>query len=263
MMKAPEILSDAEKRVSVLGNAMEREPESPAWAIRLAELVRALGLPQDAAVRERCTRELWLIINSVLYMNLRIHSRRMPSVRGEDIEDIRGEKSLELVIRAESGKWDLDGRHPKEIAGFLAAVARNGLSDLLSKQGRQVPLPDESAAPVDLANRDPVISHVPDPPNVPAERRAYVEALLACAARLDKRTVSVWFLRVLCDLSSKEIAAHPDVGLKPAHVDVLLHRARGSMRACMQGKGLSPGDMPPGCFAALWQALRARGMPRP
>jgi hypothetical protein len=54
-------------------------------------------------------------------------------------------------------------------------------------------------------------------------------------------------------MRTKEIAAHPRVGLKPGHVDVLMQRARSGIRECMQQKGYQPQDMLPGTFVELWR----------
>lgn len=96
------------------------------------------------------------------------------------------------------------------------------------------------------------------------ERREFTAALRRCAAELDTRSRRIWFLRILCEMSSKKIATHPQVSLGVNHVDVLLYRARRMIRECMSTKGFEPGDMPPGTFIELWMSCgldEAQGSP--
>ena len=60
------------------------------------------------------------------------------------------------------------------------------------------------------------------------------------------------------DMSSKEIASHPEVCLKPNHVDVILLRARQLITKCMRSRGYEPGDALPGTFVELWKAFRVQ-----
>jgi RNA polymerase sigma factor (sigma-70 family) len=193
---------------------------------------------------------------------LRIQGERWGPVSVEDREDIAAKKSLDLLRKTELGQWNLAGRLPGEIASFLGKVARNGLLDHLRKNCRQVrPDPDR---PPDR------VGGLPSPgagasgaaqAELLAQRREFAAALRSCADRLQPRSRLVWFFRVFLEMPSREIAAHPDVGLKPAHVDVLLQRAREAIRECMQGKGFAPQDMPPGVFVELWRVFRVGQYP--
>jgi hypothetical protein len=58
-------------------------------------------------------------------------------------------------------------------------------------------------------------------------------------------------------MSSKRIAVHPEILLKPGHVDVLLQRARKAIRDCMTKKHQDPEEIPPGAFAEIWAAFEA------
>ena len=60
----------------------------------------------------------------------------------------------------------------------------------------------------------------------------------------------------VADLPSKEIAVHPEVQLKPGHVDVILSRCRDQIRNCMGASGLEERELPPGTYAELWERLR-------
>ena len=104
------------------------------------------------------------------------------------------------------------------------------------------------------------LQYVPESPDVQAERKAYVTALQQCVQKLERRARLIWFLRVLCELRSQEIARHPTIRLKPSHVDVILHRVRREVRDCMARRGYAPEDMPTGTFVELWRAFRSTGV---
>jgi DNA-directed RNA polymerase specialized sigma24 family protein len=91
------------------------------------------------------------------------------------------------------------------------------------------------------------------------ERRDFAQALRGCAEELKPRSRLVWFLRIFCSMSSKEIAVHPEVKIKASHVDVLMQRARDAVRDCMRRKGYKPQDMPPGTFVEIWKTFRMSG----
>jgi RNA polymerase sigma factor (sigma-70 family) len=169
------------------------------------------------------------------------------------VEHLASEKALDLVRRLESGAWDLEGRDPGEVTGFLSTVARNGLVDLFRERGRHVEHEEHEIEPAAGS------AAAPELPPVPLERKAFARSLRDCASRLTARDRTVWFFRVFYDLRSREIAQHPEVRLKPAHVDVILQRCRKAVGECMSRKGHEPGELPPGTFAELWDAFR---MPR-
>ena len=82
-----------------------------------------------------------------------------------------------------------------------------------------------------------------------------VDSLRDCLGKLQPRTRLVWYFRVIHEMPSALIARHPKVTLNPGHIDVILQRARDAIRACMNEKGLDPGDMPTGTFVGLWEFL--------
>ena len=140
---------------------------------------------------------------------------------------------------------------------FLSQVAKNGLLDLIRREGRLVELaegdrPQGPSAGSTTGRSGSTVA----PPDLLVEQKEFARALRRCAERLDPRTRCVWFLRVLYDLSSKEIAVHPRVRLKVNHVDVLLHNGRKAIRRCMARQGYQPQEMPPGTFTELWKVFR-------
>ena len=94
----------------------------------------------------------------------------------------------------------------------------------------------------------------PDPA-APEVVAGYVSSCIRNALQPRHRTI--WIFRIFYELRTKAIADHPEIGLKPGHVDVILHQCRQKVTECMAAKGLQARDMPPGCYAALWRAFRA------
>jgi len=232
----------------------------PQWPPRLVEILHSLRLAGDDRARADASGEAWTLINSVLFMYLRVQACRLSGISREDIEDLAAEKSLDLVSRAESGTWDVSGRSPGEIAAYMAAVARNGLLSLLQGREREEALPREATLLAGGSGDRVHLQYVPESPDVQAERKAYVTALRQCVQKLERRARLIWFLRVLCELRSQEIARHPTIRLKPSHVDVILHRVRREVRDCMARRGYAPEDMPTGTFVELWRAFRSTGV---
>ena len=225
------------------------------WPPRVRELAAALLQSDDSSpLRERARGEVWSLLHSALASYLRHHASRMAPVGREDLEDIAGEKSLDLVRRLESGKWDVTETPPGKIAGFVSAVARNGLADHFEKARRWASPPDEETS---AQHAGPESASEPTPqPDVDAESREFSLALHECVKPLEERSLSAWIFRVFFDMPTKKIAAHPEIRLKPAHVDVLMQRARNVIRGCMEGKGFDPRHMPHGAFLEVWRAFR-------
>jgi RNA polymerase sigma factor (sigma-70 family) len=199
-----------------------------------------------------------LLINSALRRYLRAHAAGIGRLDPADIEDLAAEKSLELMIAAESGKWRVAGRRGGEIAAYLSQAARNGLVDLIRERSRSPVLGGENGVTMetDAGSCGPCLGGRPDGPEMLMARQEFALALSDCADTLQPRSLLVWFLRVFHDMPSKEIACHPEVRLKPGHVDVLLQRSREAIAACMREKGHEPADMPPGTFVELWKRFR-------
>lgn len=191
---------------------------------------------------------------------LRAYSPRVRAAGPDDLEDLASAKALELLVRMESGGWGPEGRHGGEVAAYVAAVARNALLRWAERRQRQ-PL----AATADADGRFPGDSSpvFTGPTSESAvEAREFVDALRACVERLQPRSRRAWFFRAFYDLSSREIASHPDVGISAAHVDVLINRARSALKTCLASRGLYPQDCPVGAFATLWEGLAGLAVPR-
>jgi RNA polymerase sigma factor (sigma-70 family) len=230
---------------------------SARWPARLAELCRELRA--GGGQREAARTEAWVLIRDALARYLRAHVRRVSGTQPEDVEDLASAKALEVLTRAESGDWDPEGRHPGEIAAYLATVARRGLTRLAERE-RRWRGPRGTAQDSEATAIDGLTSGHPSP-EASVEASDFVSALRRCIERLRPRARRVWFFRAFLEMNSRDIAAHPEVGLSPAHVDVIVQRARAALRACLEQGGLRPHDMPAGAFGVLWPSLSTLAEP--
>jgi DNA-directed RNA polymerase specialized sigma24 family protein len=234
-------------------------PQTPLWPSRLKAACRDLGDQPGGAGLRRAQAEVWQILNLALTIYLRGHAKRMGDVSLEVLEDIAAEKSLDLITRLGAGQSDFHDREPREIMSFFSKVARNELLGHLRQQGRFVtPRDDEDdEREWDMSGAiGKTAGSLDGDANLPVERKEFATALLECAQRMKPRSRQVWLFRVLYNMASKDIAAHPRVELESSHVDVLLQRSRGDISDCMGKKGFRSGDMPSGVFTVLWQAFR-------
>jgi RNA polymerase sigma factor (sigma-70 family) len=218
---------------------------------RPLDLARA-SAPTLASLRE----EAWLLLNLALRRYLRAHSAGY-RVTPEDLEDIAATKSLELIRRAEESGWDVSGREAAEVASYVSTVAKHGLVDLFRTEktiDRQVGEDAEGRMDADALRR---ASRAPAAGEAAAERAEFVTALRESIAALKPRDRRIWFFRVFHEMATKEISSHPDVRLRPGHVDVILQRCRDAIRATMEARGFEPREMPPGTFAMLWETMHA------
>jgi RNA polymerase sigma factor (sigma-70 family) len=227
----------------------------PLWPERVQCLSRELRATRDSCRRKALQGELWLLLHMALgrYLSAQgAHRGRLPR---EDLEDLAAQKALELLASAERGSWEVAVRTPGEIASYVSTVARNGLIDHARRHlGGAMAQAEEAELETALENESlqPV-----EAPEVAVERREFANALTECAAELSGRSRTIWFFRVFYDMSSKEIAGHPEVAIKPGHVDVVLQRCREAIRDCMKRKGHGTGQMPPGTFLELWKRFRS------
>lgn len=218
------------------------------WPDALAERCAALGAAPPGA-RNGARAELWSVLHAALFASLRMQAGRVPAASREDLEDLASAKSLELLARTEEGTWTPAGRPAHEIAGFVARVARNGLVDLARRRGREAPAPDDDEAWSALA----ATTDCDATPEDVAQAGQFTVALRECVSALAPRARDTWFRRAVLERSSREIAAVADV--TPAHVDVIVQRARAALRECMAKKGHASADVHAGAFAELWWSL--------
>lgn len=230
------------------------------WPDHLLALCRRIGpspgvgaLP-PASEAERSAA--WVALRDALARFLRSQARRFRGVSSDDLEDLASAKALDLVSRAESGEWTVEGRTGGELAGYVSTVARNALIDHVKRKSRtvsQAELGDDLDP--DTLTPDAQPANAPNSTDAPALAREFIDSLRACLVQLQPRARRVWFFRVFYDMSSKAIAQHPDILLQVAHIDVLMQRTRTAIRSCMESKGFEPADMPPGTFVQVWDLL--------
>jgi RNA polymerase sigma factor (sigma-70 family) len=200
----------------------------------------------------------WVALRDALVRFLRIQARRFGGASKEDLEDLASAKALELLVRSESGEWRIEDRSGAEVAGYLSTVARNALIDLMKRRSRIVPqaYPGDDSSSAE-SDPDPAIAVITAHADAPAMALEFVDSLRDCVASLQPRARTVWFFRAFYAMSSRTIAQHPAVRLQPAHVDVIVQRARSTIRSCMNAKGFEVADMPAGSFVALWEYLES------
>ncbi|MCA9753200.1 MAG: sigma-70 family RNA polymerase sigma factor [Gemmatimonadetes bacterium] len=224
----------------------------PRWPTRLKELSKETG---RGRLSRRSSSEAWSILYLALDAAFARQAVRYRSVRPEDVEDLVADKALDLARRFECGEWVVEGRHEGEIVRFVDTVARNGIIDHLRTAGRLLLGEEEKLESA------PASDSAAPRPSSRAEQAEFGTALRGCLERLSARDRTIWFFRTFYDLSSRDIARHPEIGIKTPHVDVILQRTRASLRDCLARKGHDREDLLPGTFVALWQRFRLPSSP--
>ena len=240
-------------RMSIRIDNPSSQPEgSGPWSERTLLLCREWQAADTDEARNRILSELWVLINAVLARYVRIHSRSLGKVDTEEVRDIASEKAMAFVHNLRNGNRDADVLHASQMSAYVSVLARNGLVDALRKSGRNersagaVP----AVAPVANASEDAESG---------VRHEQFLTAIRDCVGALTPRARNVWFFRAYLDMTSREIAAHPDVGMTASAVDMLLSRTRRALGECMSKKGLNADDAPPGAFVALWELLNNKG----
>lgn len=203
--------------------------------------------------RERILGEIWTLIILGLEKYMRAFSRRYGAQDRDEIRDIARDKALDLLVRLDRQAWDTKASTPAQLCAFLASVARNGIVDHWRTRNREVQVSESPRSGDDPIEQAGALLPVFD--GVPVYAGEQAQAIAECSRRLSPRARWVWFLRVFYELSSVDIARHPEVAGTPAGVDTMLLRCRSQMRDCMTSKGFDPGRIPVGAFTLLWEML--------
>jgi RNA polymerase sigma factor (sigma-70 family) len=230
---------------------MDRIPRAvPPWAERIAPLIHEVRGTPGAVAPSRCRSELWLLLHAALFAALRAQAARIAPVSQEDLEDLASAKALELLRQAEGNRWEPARRSAREVAGYVWRVARNALVDLARRRGREAPPPEDAEAWDEaLAER----SEREAGPLDMTVAEEFVSDLAGCLRDLAPRARMAWYLRALLERPSREIGAR--LALQPAHVDVVVQRARVAITRCMDAKGHAIRDVHPQAFVMLWSRL--------
>lgn len=230
---------------------MVREAEWPSRLVEICASLRAAGGLASTESRARA----WILLRDVLHASLRRESARFRSVTPEDIDDVASTKALDLLTRAERGEWNPSGRSRGEIVLYLRSTAHHGLLRLLEQQGRVVPMNDPETDPSVNRNRRSAQNGPVPAPEHSTEAREFATGLVGCLSCMQPRARLVWCLRAVYELSSREIASHPDVLASGANVDMILMRARAHLKECLATKGFEPGPLPAGTVALIWERM--------
>lgn len=243
-------------------DAFEGHPVStPArWPGQLVTALARMSQTDHPVDRSAARAEVWTLLGLGLLRSLRQQCRLHRRLSPEDLEDLAAAKALDLMARLESGAWDPSGWDQRRLLGLLNATARNGRIDLMRRADRRLRL-DSSNRNEEVDTFSQMEWDAGDPARASdrAEQREFADALVHCALELSEKSRRAWFLRVFYGLSTREIAVHPGVRLREGHVDVLLQRARRSIRRGIIQRGFDPTEMPAGTFVTLWEKLQAEG----
>ena len=223
----------------------------PAWPEKILELASQVEGPRKDAARD----ELWHLLNLTLLQYLRFLGPRMGQKDGDRLHDIASEKAINLVGKFDRGNWRPQDSTAGELVSFVTTIARNALVDERRRsRPTELELNEGTMEPEDAPR-------LVETPVDTVERDRFVARLISCSGRLKPEHRVVWLFRILYDMPSRVIAAHPEVGLSPGNVDVILARARDEIRRCMGVDRFERHQLPPGTFAALWHQYRAASLP--
>lgn len=226
--------------------ADQPEPD-PRWPERLLQLCRDLRETTSVQQQNRVQGELWLLVLAAVSRYVRYHAHSS-TVDPEDLKDIASEKALAFLQHASDPVWSAGVTHPGQVCSYFSTLAHNGLMDHFRSRRRWV----QPSAVESVRESAPVSAQ---PENYLA-RRQFVEALRDCTAGLTPKARMGWFLRVMLDMSTRDIAHHPSVKMNEAAVDMMLSRTRKTMKERMHEKGFEPQDIPPGTLTLLWLSVR-------
>jgi RNA polymerase sigma-70 factor (ECF subfamily) len=149
-----------------------------------------------------------------------VHAQRAALVAVARQEGLHSEDALECVQDGLATYLGLDD----EAHGIatLKTIVRNAARNFRRRHHQHKP-----HLPIDVE---------PASPSLPADQLlAHAEELVklqACVAQLCSVQRAVIMLRLLDERSGEDVAT--ELGLSRAHVDVLVHRARSSLRVCMR-----------------------------
>lgn len=114
-------------------------------------------------------------------------------------------------------------REPDRLGSFVLGTCRMVVRDLRRSDQRRHRLLEQFQMDVPVAEASGAVD-------------VDIERLANCLRRLSERDRSVLVLTFYAERSTAEVAT--ELGLSPANVRVIRHRALGRLRACMRGEGL-------------------------
>jgi len=222
------------------------------WAERVALLAGQLAAPLEEPARAAARTELWVLLSAALARYARSQARSLGPLTREDLEDLVATKALDLLHRVESGALVLRRDSPRDVSGFVAQTSRNAIIDHLRRERTRRGGNGDAQAPLDVAELAAGRSHDAISPSNRVEFAEVTAALELCIETLAPRARRIWIFRTFFEMSSRDIAAHPDIRLTPANVDVIVGRARTALRTCLEKGGIGVTDLAVAGMARLW-----------
>jgi DNA-directed RNA polymerase specialized sigma24 family protein len=233
-----------------MGHPWDFPTPSARWPEKVVGLCHELSSATTEPERRRIVSEIWLLVNAALCKYVRFNSRAY-ALDPEDVRDIASEKSLAFIHQLLDPARGFDASEPARVCAYFSTLARNGLVDHIRRLERQRNAGDGAGH----------IHVVPDP-EMTISTDEFTEALKQAILGLSSKPRTIWFFRVMLEMSSNEIGRHPVVQMRATAVDMALSRARLSIRRAMKKRGFSPHEIPPGTLATLWDTLNEGGIER-
>ena len=244
------------------GTTPTSPPTTPAlrpWVERIHALAARLATPLDDQARAQARGELWLLLSAALARSIRAQRVGLGPLSREDVEDLASTKAFDLLRGIEEGRIVLKDEAAHQVPAFLARIGRNAIIDLLRRERpRGSRTSDREEGTVDVTELARTLPGGTDVASSRVELEELARALDSCLDRLAPRARRIWIFRTLFEMSSREIAVHPDIRLKPEHVDVLVGRVRNAVRACLAKHGFEGDHVEATGIARLWDRI-ARG----
>ncbi len=229
------------------------------WAERLALLAEQLATPLADSTRASARAELWVLLSSALARFARSQARTLGPLTREDLEDLVATKALDLLHRIEAGTLVLRRDDTREVSGFVAQTSRNAIIDQLRRERVRRGNGHAAEGPIDSSELGGGRSNDAISPSNRVEFAEVTAALDQCIETLAPRARRIWIFRTFFEMSSRDIAAHPEIRLNPANVDVIVGRARTTLRACLQEAGIDASHLAVAGMARLWDRFVRNG----
>jgi RNA polymerase sigma factor (sigma-70 family) len=222
------------------------------WADRVVLLAGQLAGTLDDTARAHARGELWLLLSAVLARFARAQVHTLGPLSREDLEDLVATKALDLLRRIEGGSLVLGRESDGDVSGFIARTSRNAVIDHLRRERTRRGGSDDPVESIDVAELAIDPARDEDAPSHRVELAELTCALETCVEALAPRARRIWIFRTFLEMSSRDIAAHPDIRLTPAHVDVIVSRSRSALRACLEHAGFDASHLSVAGMARLW-----------
>ena len=215
-------------------------------AASLVGRVDAVQRAEPGVARTAAKDRLWPLLFAFLAEMTRAHAARFGGLDPGTLYDIVADKTLYLLDRVETRDWRPGSWSGTQARAYLSRAARHSVVDhfrSLRRSRHHLDVPSSHSVTADSG--EDIL-----------RRWQFATALHDCVGQLRARVRVIWILRVFFEFSSKQIARHPSVGMKPAAIDVALARTRTTIRRCMLRKDLDSSALVPGTFTVLWERFK-------